>query len=728
MTIVHLAWDASADPTVTGYMVHAGQRSGVYSITQDVGNVLDAAIDLPTLGRWFTAIGAYNAALQEALGAELAMYVAPANVVISPYVPNIFRARHGSSPTPPERTVFFSTEEFFGAQAYTDPAITRNVSRGLLNMLSLQKPCDAGMLTKLQSVNVGFEFSQPGSTIHGDSAATINTEATNAANIANTIGQSRCWWLTMAEWDQSGGAWVGGGNRPTYGGQTRQQAYATFTNYYLGLTPLGTKLAQPIGSRPIRLAAVSDYGQNAFIAFQIGGQGGVDVGMLERAIDELGDTSTGLMYIRGAGRLYGRLWGIDLSTWRTSANSATSYNDAGTQTGGWSASYLRRHLYIAFLGGAHVVRVEPTIYEFSNTTLNPFGQMIDAYTDFALTRHPDVGSPVTPLALLFDFYSGFDTKHGPFNQYDGVWYGDIAYSSGDFMINNFFKVAVPSHQLHGQTPGAPFGNPANTAQYLSFLAAGGDPRPYEPMPTTRWGDTMDITLTTATASALSRYRIVALMGGVVIDASLRAALQTFAEAGGTVVVNTEQATAADQTLLGVTLGGAAVSGGTSTWTATNESFTEAAYTYRPVTLTTATVLATTSGAAPLITQNLVGSGRVILTTPLFMQNTARSALTAIGVKLFDELMKGVLPVTVTGPPVEFMVNAGPGRLITTLVNSVAAGTTWTGTIAAPIAGSVTAVREWIGDTNAAFTNVGGVVTITASVPAFDVKVYAIDYV
>jgi hypothetical protein len=94
--MVHLAWDASPDPTVTGYRIHAGQRSGVYTLANDVGNVLDGAIDLPTLGHWFTAVGAYNAAQQEALGAELSVYVAPADVVISPYVPNRFRARHGA--------------------------------------------------------------------------------------------------------------------------------------------------------------------------------------------------------------------------------------------------------------------------------------------------------------------------------------------------------------------------------------------------------------------------------------------------------------------------------------------------------------------------------------------------------------------------------------------------------------------------------------------------------
>jgi hypothetical protein len=34
-------------------------------------------------------------------------------------------------------------------------------------------------------------------------------------------------------------------------------------------------------------------------------------------------------------------------------------------------------------------------------------------------------------------------------------------------------------------PGAPF---STAVAYQQFLASGGDPRPYEPMPFTRWGD------------------------------------------------------------------------------------------------------------------------------------------------------------------------------------------------------------------------------------------------
>jgi hypothetical protein len=618
-----------------------------------------------------------------------------------------------------ERTRFFLSHEFYGRMGYTYPEATWNVQSRMTNMLAFWPPVDAGMSTFIGSWQTGFNlYMQGASHVNGDSASTIASQSQSASGICAAAGKDKSLWSLMIEWDQGGGRWVPNG-RPRYLGLTRTQAYSKFTGYYLSNSPpLGTYLAQPTAERGCRLASVSDYAPNTFYAFHMG----VDVGLLERVIDELGDTSTGLAFMRGAGRLYGRPWGIDISTWRTSADSATEFDSSGRLTGGWSPSYIRRHLYIAYMGGAHIIQIEPTVYYLSGSSqLNPFGQMMKDFANFSLTRHSDVGAPVVPMALMFDFYSGFDTKHGPWNQYDAVWYGDIPYSSGDHMINNFFKVAYPNHWLHGTTPNAPF---SDSGGYKSFLASGGDPRPYEPMPTTRWGDTMDVTLNTASLSTLNRYKVIALMGGVVIDDRVRPILQSWVQSGGTLVVNANQVTSADQSLLGVTLGGALVSGGASRWSLDGTTYTEPSYLYKPVTVGSASVLATT-GSAPLITANTVGSGRVILTTPEFLQSSARNQLLSIGIHLFDWLHEQVAPAQVSGPPVEYLFNTSSGRLITTVINN--SGSTWNGTITAPLAGNVTAVREYIGDTSAAFTKNGSAVIVNAQVAPYDVRVYAIEY-
>src|SRR5262249_4969068 len=431
-----------------------------------------------------------------------------------------------------ERTGFFLSHEFYGPMGYTYPEAAWNVQSGMANMVAFWPPADAGMSNFIASQQTGFNlYMQGASRVNGGSASTIASQSQSAAGICAAAGKDKSLWSLMIEWDQGGGAWVPNG-RPRYLGLTRTQAYSTFTSYYLNNSPpLGTYLAQPTAERGCRLASVSDYAPNTFYAYQMG----VDVGLLERVIDELGDTSTGLAFMRGAGRLYGRPWGIDISLWRTSADSATQFDSSGRLIGGWSPSYIRRHLYVAYMGGAHIIQMEPAVYYYSGTSqVNPFGQMMKDFANFSLTRHSDVGAPVAPMALMLDFYSGFDTKHGPYNQADAVWYQDIPYSSGDHMINNFFKVAYPNHWLHGTTPNAPF---SDSVGYKSFLASGGDPRPYEPMPTTRWGDTMDVTLNTASLSTLNRYKVIVLMGGVVIDDQLRPILQSWVQSGGTLVVN-----------------------------------------------------------------------------------------------------------------------------------------------------------------------------------------------
>ena len=248
-----------------------------------------------------------------------------------------------------ERTTFFLSNEFYGPRGYSYPEVGWNFDNGMANMLALWPPADAGMFNVITSRNTGFNlYMQGASHVKGDSAATIASQSQSAAGICASAGKDKSLWSLMIEWDQGGGAWVPNG-RPRYLGLTRTQAYSHFTGYYLNNSPpLGTYLAQPTAERGCRLASVS-HAPNAFYAFHMG----VDVGLLERVIDELGDTSTGLAFMRGAGRLYGRPWGIDISLWRTSADSATEFNSSGRLIGGWSPSYVRRHLYVAYMGGTY---------------------------------------------------------------------------------------------------------------------------------------------------------------------------------------------------------------------------------------------------------------------------------------------------------------------------------------------------------------------------------------
>lgn len=92
-TTIHFAWNASADPTVAGYIMHGGPQRRQYTLENDVGNQLDGTLTFPTFGKWHVAIGAYNAARAEALGDELQIFIASADYVINPYIPTRWIAR-----------------------------------------------------------------------------------------------------------------------------------------------------------------------------------------------------------------------------------------------------------------------------------------------------------------------------------------------------------------------------------------------------------------------------------------------------------------------------------------------------------------------------------------------------------------------------------------------------------------------------------------------------------
>jgi hypothetical protein len=246
------------------------------------------------------------------------------------------------------------------------------------------------------------------------------------------------------------------------------------------------------------------------------------------------------------------------------------------------------------------------------------------------------------------------------------------------------------------------------------------------MPFTRWGDTFDVTLSTATANSLARYKVIALMGGVVIDARLRQVLQSWVQAGGTLVVNVRQVTSADEALLGVRLGGTHVRATASKWLSDNTAYPEQPFSYQAVTPVSARVLASAGDGAPLITSNAVRAGRVILTTPDYLQVTARDRLLEVGVRLFDELNRQHAPAFVSGPGAQYMFSTAPGKLITTIINN--SGMAWNGEITANMPGAVAAVREYTTDTAAVCARAGPSVTVKGSVPAYDLRIFAIEYV
>ncbi|MGD1091605.1 MAG: hypothetical protein ABSB35_06370 [Bryobacteraceae bacterium] len=617
-------------------------------------------------------------------------------------------------------------QEFFGASGYSNPQAAEFLQGGTINGLTFTPPVVPGMAQLASTYGAGIMLRLPGAAAPAAiSDIAIETQQANFEAQAASNPQLNFIWDLMPEWDQSGGAWVPQG-RPSYVNLSKAAAYAKFINYYRQSYPaLMNYLNQPAGNRKYRISAVTDYSANTFYAYEMG----VDLCLLERSIDELADLSTGIAFLRGAARQYGRAWGIDLSSWRTSNDMATRYTNQNVLLGGWSASYLTRHSYVAFASGANMIQNEAATYSNPDGQLNPLAAATQAFADFALHRHPNLGSPAVSTAFLIDHDSGFDPKHGVYNQANAVWYQDIPYSNGDFMIDNLFRLAYPNHWLHGLTPGAPFANSSgipNTAGFRAFLSGGGDPRPYEPMPSTRWGDNLDIITTGAQAAALRQYKVIVLLGDVHLSSGLREDLRIWVEKGGVLVINSNQMTPADADLVGVTVTSSSPKSGTSSrWLSSRVSQSEAPYTYTPVRPVTAQVLAINENSDPLITQQDLGTGEVLLTTPSYMQSSAQNGILEICTQLLDSLMAKNSVASIAGPPVEYIVSQGPGSIVVTVVNN--SGSDWTGTITVDPKDAVTAVSEYTADQPVEFAASPAGATIPGQVPAYGVRVFGIEY-
>lgn len=615
--------------------------------------------------------------------------------------------------------------EFYGPRAFTNPEAAANFRNRMANGVSLQPPIDSGFVEFVRSRGIHVMVDPVVRSRSEFSPSNLMAQQRAIEGLAKTDGIQKVIWNLMPEWDQSGGSWLPEG-RPRYTDQTKEQAYSRFLGYYAThYEPVQAQFAHPVSARPYWLASITDHPANTFYAFERG----ADLCLLERSIDELGDLSTGIAFVRGAARQYDRQWGIDVSTFRTSNNMATHFDSQEVLLGGWSPSYLKRHYYISFMAGAHVLRNEATGYYKTSAQLDPFGRMTQEFADFALNRHTDVGRPAVTTALLLDHYSGFDTKHWIYNQMDAVWYQDIPYSDGDRMINNFFRLAYPDHWLHGLTPGAPFNDASGKADARSFqnyLARGGDPRPYEPMGTARYGQTIDVITDRASAETLRNYKVIILLGDMRIDGRMRDALESWVQDGGTLVTTVNQRTGFDEAFLGVRIGRTARRETTSTWLADGTEYRDpGGFWYTPIAVKTATVLASSGSSIPLVTSNTMGAGRVILSTVPYLQTAQNDRFLTIGTRLFDWLAEQTAVASIEGLPVDYIVSQAPSRVLVTVVNN--SGQAWTGNIVVPTGGKVISVREYIGDEDAGWTNSLGKVRVAGQVPAYDVKVYAVEF-
>jgi hypothetical protein len=388
------------------------------------------------------------------------------------------------------------------------------------------------------------------------------------------------------------------------------------------------------------------------------------------------------------------------------------------------------------MAGADIILNEAANYGSgaADSGRNPLGAVVSGFADFSMVRHPDRGVSEVPIAILQDHFSGYEPQFGEYDQVPRKWYRQNAFTAGDRMTNGLLDLAYPGHETWGTISGAPWrvvdssgalDAHATQAAYRRALAApDADPRRWEPMGSTRWGESLDVITDHARLDTLLRYRVVVLAASGPIDAALIADLGEYARRGGTVVVNTTQLAAGPDSLTGAEISAERRSATSATWS-DGTVIAESPFNYVPVQRGADTEdVATTTGGDPLIVRRALGAGAVYLTTADHLLDAEGRAVLASGQRLLDGLHAAVATATVDGPPLQYLVNTVGTTTVVTLINTDVGGSTWRGRVRFPTTAQAATVADWTSDTQVQSSVADGHVVVDVTVPPFGVRVYA----
>jgi hypothetical protein len=327
------------------------------------------------------------------------------------------------------------------------------------------------------------------------------------------------------------------------------------------------------------------------------------------------------------------------------------YHSRYGATMGPSLSWYRKSYYLYFMSGASAIYLEQGFDQFFKPgpgehpfQLNPVGRITDEFVRFA-AKHPDRGTPYTPIAFLLDPAHGWDMT-----DYPQFPLGVSHVNRSDRALRELFLAAYyPSAAGEGE--------PA-TADRQAFTNA-------------TFGDIFDVLVASEkNADAIDAYRALVVGGRVEWTPAWAERLKAYVEKGGTVVLNAAQVKSLPAELLGVRLLGSTAEADDARCLAPGETQTDLAgqvYRYERVETRGAEVLMRTPSGDPLVTVNRVGRGRVVFcAVPDLLGLDER--LVPAAAHLLAHLAADATPVTVRGD-IEYLVNRNERGWVVTLINN-----------------------------------------------------------
>ncbi|HEX8890669.1 MAG TPA: hypothetical protein VF779_16075 [Pyrinomonadaceae bacterium] len=370
-----------------------------------------------------------------------------------------------------------------------------------------------------------------------------------------------------------------------------------------------------------------------------------------------------IAFTRGAARQYGGNFlyyhapnfGDTATTFTKSMSFAGPDNFFHTRYGatmGPSLSWYRKSYYLYYMSGASAIYLEqgfdqffkpgPGVHPFQ---LNPLGRITDEFMRFA-EKHPERGTPYTPIAFLLDPAHGFEMTDYP------QWpFGVSQINRSDRALRELFGAAYyPGTVTEGE--------PA-TADRQAFVSS-------------IFGDIFDILVASKThPDALDAYRAIVVGGSIEWSPSWSKRLEDYVRKGGVIIVNAAQVKGLTEELLGVKLLGERREADDARCLSPNEAGTDLhgqMFRYERVTANKGTqILMQTPAGDPLVTVNKLGRGSVIFCSlPDLLGEDER--LTPFVAHLLVHLGADATPVQVRGE-VEYLVNRNEHGWVVTLINN-----------------------------------------------------------
>ena len=373
-------------------------------------------------------------------------------------------------------------------------------------------------------------------------------------------------------------------------------------------------------------------------------------------------TGMRIAFTRGAARQFGRTFlyyhapnfGDTATTFTRAQNFAGPdhfYHSRYGATMGPSLSWYRKNYFLYYMSGASAIYLEQGHDQFFKPgpgehpfQLNPLGRITDEFVRFA-EKHPERGTPYTPIAFLLDPAHGFEMTDYP------QWPFEVAQiDRGDRALRELFGVAYyPALVLEGEPA------MADRQPFVSGL----------------FGDIFDVvTATDGVKSPLGAYRAVVVGGRIEWSPEWTQKMTDYVRNGGTVVLNAAQIKGVPAQLLGVTLTNETVEADSARCLSRGEEAHDLSgqvFRYEKIALKGATVLMNAANGDPLVTMNKVGKGTVIFSAlPDWLGADER--MTPFAAHLLAHVFSDATPVKVDGD-VEYLINRTANGWVVTLINN-----------------------------------------------------------